>query len=89
MQIELNDGKQKVMLRGGDNAFELCEQRQQKGEATWTPVAWYADLGAALNALAKRKIRNADAKSVQELKAAVQAVRDELTAVWSVEPEAA
>lgn len=85
MEIVLNDGKQPVMLRGGDNAFELCEERRQKGETSWTPIAWYADLGAALNAIAKRKVRNSEAKTLRELKAVVLEVRKELTEVWAVD----
>ncbi len=88
MEIVIADGKQKVMIRGGDSAFELCEERRQKGQIVWLAVGWYADLGAALNAVAKRKVRNSDAKTLQELKAVVLAVRKELTEVWTMERQA-
>lgn len=83
MQIVLNIGRdQKIMIRGGDNSFEICQERQKKDQTVWAATGYYADLAAALNAVAKLKIRDSDARTLQELKAVILAVRQELTEVW-------
>lgn len=82
MEVVINDGKRDVMIRGTEKEFELCERSSE--EAPWRGVAWYSDLANALTAVAKRKIRNSDARTLQELKEVIETVRREILAVWSV-----
>jgi len=84
MEIILHDGRQEIMIRGGENSIELCEKRQRKGVGTWEARSFYHDPVTALEAVMKRRIRNCDARTLQELKEAIDQTRQELTATYSL-----
>lgn len=85
MEIILHDGKQEILLRGGESCIELCEKRQRKGIDVWEARGFYHDPAAALEAVMKRRIRNCDATTLQELKEAIEQIRRELIATYSAE----
>lgn len=84
MEILIHDGKQRVILRSGDRAFELCEPKKRGDEIGWEPVGFYTDLNAAFNAILKRKVLNSEAASLEELKRVIQEARAEITEVWGL-----
>lgn len=85
MEIILNDGKQEILVRGGETCIELCEKRQRKGVDIWEARGFYHDPLAALEAVLKRRIRNCDARTLKELKEAIEQIRSELIATYSTE----
>lgn len=83
MEIILHDGRQEIMLRGGETCIELCEKRQRKGVDTWEARSFYHDPASALEAVLKRRIRNCDARTLQELKEAIDQTRKDLLIAYS------
>jgi hypothetical protein len=90
-QIQLDDGKDPVLLRNYEFGWEMCWQRnkldpdtKQVAETYWSPGKWYANLPQALNALAEMKLRNCDAKSLNELAFKIEGLRKELMSTYAV-----
>lgn len=84
MEIIIHDGKQDVMLSGGEKCFELSEQRTRGGKTIWEAVLWFVDLSAVFDYLLKRRIRNSDAKTLSELKETILKAQAELMSVWTL-----
>lgn len=81
MEVIVHDGKEELLMRGADGCIELCWRSKGKdpdsGEVveTWRADKFYASVEQCLNAVANRKIRNSDAKTLEELLAVVKDVR--------------
>jgi len=85
MEIIIHDGKQEIMLRGGETCIEICEKRQRKGVEKWEARAFYNNPASALDAILKRRIRNSDARTLGELKEAIEKARRDILATYASE----
>lgn len=91
-QIELNDGKDPILLRDYECGWELCWQRNRYPdpknkdviEHYWAPFKWYPALSNALNAVAELKLRNSDATTLGELIVMVNKLKKEFMEVYNV-----
>jgi len=91
IQIEFQIGNdEKVLFRNCEySGYEICWQRTQKDELTWTPEKYFASIEQALQKIMELKIRAAEVRSLKELKAAVENARRELVETWQVKPDTA
>lgn len=86
-QIELHDGVEKVLLRNYEYGWEVCwiKRRTDKDtkamEEYWCAGKWYPRLYQALEALADMRMRNSDAKTLEELKNTAKNIYKELKGV--------
>jgi len=84
MEVIIKVGAQKKMLRGGDRCFEVCELRNVRPEKgveavpTWVAFQWFVDLSAALTWFLREKVRDSDAKTLVDVKKAIEQAKDEL-----------
>ena len=88
MNIPITVGDKTYYLIGGGNSYELAEKRVQKikdSEETKEVLVsfnWFGSLIAAFNKLLDMKVRACDAKTLVELKFAIEQARNELNAEW-------
>ena len=83
MEIVIFDGKENVMIKGGERSFDLCFSRKRKGHDVWEAEKYFTDLGALFDELLKRKIRHSDARSLTDLKDTFEKAKAELMEAWS------
>lgn len=90
-EIKLHDGKDPVMLRYNDGYWELCWLKNVKDKDTkvvtqaWSAEKWYMNPFQALSALLNMKIGNSNAKSVMELREALNAAMQELLDTYNTQ----
>ena len=91
IQIEFQIGSdEKILFRSSDySGYELCWQRTQKDELTWTPEKYFASIEKALQKIMELKIRAAEVRSLKELKLAIEKARSEIVDTWQVKPDMA
>lgn len=84
MEVIIKVGGVEKLLRGGEISFEVCELRNIRPEkgaepvATWVPVKWFADLVPALNYFLREKVKASDARTLEEVKSAIEQAKREL-----------
>jgi hypothetical protein len=84
MEIVIHDGKSEVIIRDGYHCFELCEKRARKGKTEWEASLWFVDLASVFNELLKRRVRNSDARTLQELKDVIETAQAVLQEAWTL-----
>jgi len=91
IQIEFQIGSdEKVLFRSSDySGYEICWQRIQKDELTWTPEKYFASIEQGLQKVMELKIRAAEVRSLKELKLAIENARREIVETWQVKPDMA
>lgn len=89
-EIILNDGKEPILLRNYDFGWEACWKRnrldpetKEVAEQYWAAYKWFANLPAALNAVAEYKLRASDATTLAELQDSLVTIRKELYEVYN------
>lgn len=81
---------EKVLFRSSDySGYELCWQRIQKDELTWTPEKYFASIEQALQKIMELKIRAVEVRTLKDLKLAIENARCEIVEVWQVKPDIA
>lgn len=88
MLIPIHDGKKEIAIGSDEYSFTICEKRTRKGGAAWEAVQWFVDPASLFAALLRRKVRNSDAKTLKELKVAIEKARREILEVWSLDKAA-
>lgn len=86
MMIPINDGRQDLMISSDAYSFTLCERRMRDGAVIWEATKWFTNLEALCGWLLRAKLRNSDAQSIAELKAALEQAAHELSAIWTCDP---
>jgi len=91
IQIEFQiSSDEKVLFRSSDySGYELCWQRIQKDELTWTPEKYFASIEQVLEKIMELKIRAAEVRSLKELKLAIENARREIVETWQTKPDMA
>jgi len=91
IQIEFQIGSdEKLLFRSSDySGYELCWQRLQKDELTWTPEKYFASIEQALQKIMELKVRAAEVRSLRELKVTIENARREIVEAWQVKPDIA
>ncbi len=91
MQIELHDGRKKILFRGDGGTFAFCERRKQKRNGVevveWTAYKWYSSLNAALARLAEIKLSHSEATTLEALREDVDRVRKEIIGLYKINHE--
>jgi hypothetical protein len=81
---------EKVLLRSSDySGYELCWQRLQKEELTWTPEKYFASIEQALSKIMELKVRATEVRSLKELKVTIENARREIVEAWQIKPDIA
>ena len=92
MQIPFTIKNETVYLTADDNNYSLSRERERTREGVTTTeleaFKWFANLDGALNRLVDLKVKSSDAKSLMELKQALELAREEVTQTWKVTAEA-
>lgn len=89
MMIQFVIKKELILLRADELNYELCRQMNQADKETgelaprWVPFKYFASLDQAINRICDMKVRASDARTLAELKAVIEAVRDEVCRVWN------
>lgn len=90
MEVKIMVGKEEIMLRGGDKAYEICYPRNVKdkdtGEVTvqWSPESWYMSLPSVITAILDMKVRASDANSLLEVQNAIVQAKKELSGLYEI-----
>lgn len=90
MKVLFTIKNEQVLLRADEFNYELCRQMNQTDKETgemvqrWVPFKFFASLEQAMNKIIDLKVRTSDARSIAELKAVLEAVRDEVCRTWAV-----
>ena len=93
MEILVNDGRQDLLIRGGNNCFELCKTKRRKNTDTgeiediWEAYKWYSDLASVFTVLLSLKIANCKAETLEALRDEIIMARREITKVWGLHLE--
>jgi hypothetical protein len=81
---------EKVLFRSSDySGYELCWQRLQKEELTWTPEKYFASIEQALQKIMELKVRATEVRSLKELKVTIENARREIVEAWQIKPDIA
>jgi hypothetical protein len=82
-----------VLLRSSEMCYEICRQRTRIEKDTgaevdyWEPHLYPATLENGLTRIMDMKIKAANARTLAELKAVVEAARYEICCVWNTRME--
>lgn len=88
MNIQFTIKNETTLLRADASNYELCKQVTRTDKTTgqkvqeWEPFKFFSSLEQALNKIIDLKIRTSEAKTLAELKHAVESARNEVCRVW-------
>lgn len=90
MIIQFTIKNEPILLRADNLNYELCKLVTRKDRITgkqiqnWEPFKFFSSLDHALNKIIDLKVRASDARTLAELKATIEATRDEVCRMWSI-----
>lgn len=88
MQIPFKLKNETIYLCCDDNNYTLARDRERKRDGvTVTELEdfkWFSSIGAAFNKIMEMKVKESDARTLLELKQAIESAKDEVNSVWNV-----
>lgn len=93
MNIQFTIKNEVIQLRADSMSYDLCKLVQRKDRDTgelvqsWEPFKFFATLEQALNKIIDMKVRASEARTLAELKSAIEEARDEVCRTWRTSME--